>query len=416
MPNTIKYNTSAQTLALKDGNFYIGTGDVSKGTTAVTDYWNGISPPTGGYTIYLGRVSQGPIIFCVDGTGLISMTNNLSGNNYTTVAQCLSYYTTQTDKMVLNIDYPAINTNGLNLMLDAGFIPSYPTTGTTWYDLSGSTFSNPVLQSGASFSSSLGNGSIVFDGTNDYCSTSLSKTFTSMTIQVWFYGDSNQADIQPLVSNKVSGNVTSLILNFGGNLSVGYNWNDNPSAYNWSSGLITNYYGWHFVSISVSPTVAVAFLNGSTASNTISHTSTNITLLEIGRDNLVILNGPAPKYLNGAIASVYIYDRALSNAEVLSNYNATSARYSSAPKIYSYQSWENCSTTYRAYLASGGFTVGNTVYLNGALTSVAANRTITQTNPNSYDDSTYLSAVVTNASGVITGFSGIYGCQPTNYC
>jgi hypothetical protein len=406
MPNTIKYNTSAQTLALKDGNFYIGTGDVSKGTTAVTDYWNGISPPTGGYTIYLGRVSQGPIIFCVDGTGLISMTNNLSGNNYTTVAQCLSYYTTQTDKMVLNIDYPAINTNGLNLMLDAGFVPSYPTTGTTWYDLSGSTFSNPVLQSGASFSSSLGNGSIVFDGTNDYCSTSLSKTFTSMTIQVWFYGDSsNQAVSQPIVSNRVGGNITQLLLNAGGNLSVGYNWNN--SIY--SSGLVPDYYGWHFISVSVSPTVAVAFLNGSTTSNTTSHSSTTLTQLEIGRDS----NG---LYLNGSIASVYIYDRALSNAEVLQNYNATLGRYSSFPKNYSYLVWADCSTNYRVYLASGGFTVGNTVYLNGSLTSVAANRTITQTNPNSYDDSTYLSAVVTNASGVITGFSGIYGCQPTSYC
>jgi hypothetical protein len=340
------------------------------------------------------------------------MTNNLSGNNYTTVAQCLSYYTTQTDKMVLNIDYPAINTNGLNLMLDAGFVPSYPTTGTTWYDLSGSTFSNPVLQSGASFSSSLGNGSIVFDGIDDFCSTSLSKTFTSMTMQVWFYGDSNnQVQFQPLVSNRVGGNVTSLILNGNyGNLTIGYNWNDSVSTYGWGSGLIPNYYGWHFISISVSPTVAVAFLNGSTSSNTISHSPTTITQLFIGKDTI------ASRFLKGSISSVYIYDRALSNAEVLSNYNATSARYSSAPKIYSYQVWADCSNTYRVYLASGGFTVGNTVYLNGDLTSVAANRTITETNPNSYDDSTYLSAIVTNASGVITGFSGIYGCQPTSYC
>lgn len=34
MPNAIKYNTSAETLALKKGNFYIGTGDVSKGPTS----------------------------------------------------------------------------------------------------------------------------------------------------------------------------------------------------------------------------------------------------------------------------------------------------------------------------------------------------------------------------------------------
>ncbi len=37
MPNPIKYSVSSQTLALKKGNFYIGTGDVGKGPTEVTD-------------------------------------------------------------------------------------------------------------------------------------------------------------------------------------------------------------------------------------------------------------------------------------------------------------------------------------------------------------------------------------------
>ena len=63
MPNAIKYNTSAETLALKKGNFYIGTGDVGKGPTSSTGYYNGITPPTGGYTIYLNKVSGGPSIY-----------------------------------------------------------------------------------------------------------------------------------------------------------------------------------------------------------------------------------------------------------------------------------------------------------------------------------------------------------------
>jgi hypothetical protein len=36
MPNAIKYNVSAETLALKKGNFWIGTGDVGKGPTSTT--------------------------------------------------------------------------------------------------------------------------------------------------------------------------------------------------------------------------------------------------------------------------------------------------------------------------------------------------------------------------------------------
>ena len=41
MPNAVNYNVSAQTQALKKGNFWIATGDVGKGA----GYWNGTTPP-----------------------------------------------------------------------------------------------------------------------------------------------------------------------------------------------------------------------------------------------------------------------------------------------------------------------------------------------------------------------------------
>jgi len=79
MPNPIKYSTSAQTLALKKGNFYIGTGDVGKGPTSTTDYYNGITPPSGGYTIYLNKASGGPSIYtAANDSQLISLTNTIS--------------------------------------------------------------------------------------------------------------------------------------------------------------------------------------------------------------------------------------------------------------------------------------------------------------------------------------------------
>jgi hypothetical protein len=39
MPNAIKYNVSAETLALKKGNFWIGTGDVGKGPISSTGFY-----------------------------------------------------------------------------------------------------------------------------------------------------------------------------------------------------------------------------------------------------------------------------------------------------------------------------------------------------------------------------------------
>jgi hypothetical protein len=88
MPNAIKYNTSAETLALKKGNFWIGTGDVGKGPTSSTGFYNGITPPSGGYTIYLNKASGGPSIYTVtteaELTGLtntLSVSTNLIKNN-----------------------------------------------------------------------------------------------------------------------------------------------------------------------------------------------------------------------------------------------------------------------------------------------------------------------------------------------
>jgi hypothetical protein len=88
MANPIKYNTSAETLALKKGNFYIGTGDVGKGPTSSTGYYNGVTPPSGGFTIYLNKASDGPAIYTASNeaqltaiTNTISVSTNLIKNN-----------------------------------------------------------------------------------------------------------------------------------------------------------------------------------------------------------------------------------------------------------------------------------------------------------------------------------------------
>jgi len=184
MPNSIKYSTSTQTLALKDGNFWIGTGDVSKGPTSTTDYWNGITPPAGGYTIYLNKGSNGPSIYCpTNDTQLISITNQIAGSSYTTVAQCLDYFAGQSDKMVFNADYPPIVTNGLVLNLDSGFTPSYPRSGTTWYDISTSS-SNSTLTNGPTYDTAV-SGNIVFDGIDDQSPFYAPNLGTTTTVEMW---------------------------------------------------------------------------------------------------------------------------------------------------------------------------------------------------------------------------------------
>ena len=195
MPNAIKYTTGSETLALKKGNFYIGTGDVGKGPTSSTGYYNGITPPSGGFTIYLNKASGGPSIYTVSTVAeLTGLTSTIAGQTLTTSGACLNYFATQTDKMIFNIDYPPIVTNGLVLNLDAGFTPSYPTTGTTWYDVS-SGGCNGTLINGTTYSSD-GGGSIVFDGADDRVTFGSPNITSSCTVNQW---------IQPL-----SGSATTM--------------------------------------------------------------------------------------------------------------------------------------------------------------------------------------------------------------
>lgn len=187
MSNPIKYSTGSESNALKKGNLYIGTGDVGKGPSDVTGFYQGVSPSAGGYVIYMNKSgAPGGLSYHNAPTDaeLISFTNNLAGESYTTVNECLVYYAGQSDKVCLNRDYESIVTDGLVFNLDAGFTPSYPKNGTTWYDVSTNT-NNGTLTNGPTFSSDDG-GSVLFDGVDDYVSLPnlTYPTNTSTTIEI----------------------------------------------------------------------------------------------------------------------------------------------------------------------------------------------------------------------------------------
>jgi hypothetical protein len=139
MSNEIKYSLSSDSNSLRIGNFNLSVGIVPRGPTSETGYWNGLDVTPNGYTIYIDKGSNGPSIYRAETEqDVITIVRNFSGNSYTTISECLSWSKTRDDFFIVNKQYPAIVTDGLVLLLDAGFVPSYPTTGNTWYDLSSS--------------------------------------------------------------------------------------------------------------------------------------------------------------------------------------------------------------------------------------------------------------------------------------
>jgi hypothetical protein len=312
MANPIKYNTSAETLALKKGNFYIGTGDVGKGPTSSTGYYDGVTPPSGGFTIYLNKASNGPAIYTVSTEAqLTSLTNKIAGTSYTTSGECLTYFATQTDKMIFNKDCTPIITNGIVLNMDAGFTPSYPTAGTTWYNVANGA-NNGTFTNGVTYNP-LSGGSMSFDGVDDYIDvTSVYPSVpTEISIESYFrlnsYSNLFYNEFKPRFAIRSS----SVNLWHGtdayGNIAF---------SYNFTTGV------WYHIVLTFDTTNKyLCYVNGVSLSRTYDNFAANgipgFTTTVIGSSA-----GSEP-YFNGNMQSAKFYNRALSQSEILKNYFAT---------------------------------------------------------------------------------------------
>jgi len=326
MSNPIKYSTGSESLALKKGNFYIGTGDVGKGPTSTTGYYNGITPPPGGYTIYLNKASGGPSIYvAANDAELVALTNQIAGTTYGSANECLLYFSGQSDKVCLNRDYEAISTNGLALNVDAGFTPSYPKNGTVWYDVS-TTGNNGVFENSPSFSTD-GEGSLLFDGLDDRInlgSDTIYRLKENMSFNFTFY------------LNALSGET---LVTRGPQQNTGFYWimiyGSRPYfQYKNTGGTIVgvqpNWYfstgSWYNLCVVVDKPDLRFYVN----SNLI-HTADISALATAAYDHPLYI-GSYTTWTNnwqftGNIAQAQIYNRSITESEVVSNFNAVKGRF-----------------------------------------------------------------------------------------
>jgi hypothetical protein len=221
-----------------------------------------------------------------------------------------------------------IVTDGLVLHLDAAQLRSYPTTGTTWTDLSANG-NTGTLTNGPTFNSENG-GSIVFDGVNDYATIPDVTNVTDFSnaqnysIQFWVYTTSNPAE-DPIVEkwNGISGypyvfryftNSTIYTGAYNGtNTNVS---NLRPISLN-SFNNICGVYSW-------STNLLLLYINGVLQSSTTLNLTGNITN---NSPLYLFTRGNSSLYTSGRISMLKIYNKALTTAEVLQNYNATKSRY-----------------------------------------------------------------------------------------
>ena len=221
---------------------------------------------------------------------------------------------------------PQITTSGLVFYVDAGNRRSYPGSGTTWNDLAGSD-KHGTFVNGPTFSATAG-GSIVFDGVDDYVSSSFSTTATTnITLQCWV----NITD-----TSKKGGFMR--IGSGGDGYAIGVGNNTMDSLGNEIIGLFpnirwidtnTNYgTGWKFVTFMLNASSVPSIYVNTTLIGSYSGTAptTPTPGLYIGR----VVGNEEPgiaRAFQGNIATGMVYNRTLSATEILENFNATRSRF-----------------------------------------------------------------------------------------
>ncbi len=336
MPNTIKYKTGNLTGSLQKSNVALGV--TSKGPTSTTGFYAGAgSPPSGKYFIYKVDVSNPPKLYApASNTELINFVKNegATGANTGSAAAALSWISTQTNLIAANLEYEGIVTDGLVLNSDAGFVGSYPTTGSTIYDLSGNSY-NGTLTNGPTFNSS-NSGSIVFDGTNDYVSlgssvpTNLQIGQNDFTIDFWVYPSNTSA--YSICGNLQDSNGTGyywVIINstFTGLHTVQFGTEPVPACKFGTTALAANQ--WYNIILSRTGTSLICYINGSVYGNTANLPTFNGTT---STEFLIGISKSSGNYsaypLNGRLANLKIYNqKGFTSAEALQNYNAQKGRY-----------------------------------------------------------------------------------------
>jgi len=209
---------------------------------------------------------------------------------------------------------PNLTTDKLILCLDAANTNSYPGSGTTWTDMSGKE-NHGTLTNGPTFSSD-NKGSIVFDGSNDYVNATPITKPASCTFSCW----AKSTNVSTRMLFNAGGNGSGPDLFFHTGIISWNTWdaNNNPFGNIPSSATDGKYHNYVVVNDSSSNTKLYYDTELLGTANYRSATGTNT----------LYIGGTTNTYQwSGSISSFMIYDKLLTESEILQNYNAHKGRF-----------------------------------------------------------------------------------------
>ena len=215
---------------------------------------------------------------------------------------------------------PNIVVDGLVLYLDAANPRSYQSGSLIWNDLSGNN-NNGALTNGPAFNTSA-SGVIRFDGVDDYVTGNITPlSGSAFTICVWIYPLVIPLDNTYFSIGTLQGTDLALHLRLVNNTTVRFAlYADDLDT------TITPITGnWSYIVCSLDSSRLQSIYQNSILKNT--RTASNMFIGNNGYAVGAWGLSPVIQYTNANIASVKVYNRALSQQEITQNYNAQKGRF-----------------------------------------------------------------------------------------
>ena len=207
-----------------------------------------------------------------------------------------------------------IVTSSLLAAYDAGNLVSYPKSGTTLWNLSNIGTNNAVLTNGVSYNNIYG-GTFNFDGADDFINLSGDViNYTNVTVEGWVFRE----DTTDLV-NIVSG---AGVVQYFGVYSQTLAYYSSIDTGGWTLGTTTlQPQTWYHVAITYdnSNYAVKMYLNGNLESTSTANASNRTGYIA----TIGVYADQAQRFWKGYISNLRVYNTALTQAQVLQNYNAT---------------------------------------------------------------------------------------------
>ena len=225
---------------------------------------------------------------------------------------------------------PDIVEDGLVLYLDAANERSYPGSGTDLYDISKEGMDSSLLN-GTAYTSGPPS-YFTFDKVNDYINvpdnskTALQLT-GNLTISIWFRPHDYASSRQGLIGRQSGLSEYAITLETPGTVSFYFQSANQPS--NYYNGASFQPFGqennvWQLLTITRDFSSSVVFYKNASQTTTTNITTVTPPSATTSNTRIGIGNGG---YYDGDVGLVTLYNRALTAAEVLQNFNAIRSRY-----------------------------------------------------------------------------------------